>query len=358
MNKLATKHKFICSFIFSIIIIQWLSIGNVSAITISKWNIYLNTTFVLTGLFIAVVCCPMFLNSTIPNKRLNIYELFLNSALPVLLHYIFKTLDHSFIPSIIFLIFCIALTVGIIYLQKSAHVKRVRVIYYLRHIIALGIIIVILPCYIYYRYEKPVYEFFEEPPKTAIDSTERDVVQDDIVKIVYDCNWESSNNEKRAHVLFEVVKFEASQLGISPPKVYITNEMKEITYGSYDNETNIIRMSNYHLGQRTKKECITTALHELYHAYEFSVINITKTLSDEQKSNVYFEKANKWVLANENYSEDHKNPATYENNMLEVDARAYAEKTTEKYFKYDDKKLYEAIEKNFDDLFGEIEDDE
>lgn len=37
--------------------------------------------------------------------------------------------------------------------------------------------------------------------------------------------------------------------------------------------------------------------------------------------------------ANDNYAEDYKNINTYENNALEVDASAFADKIVEKYLK-------------------------
>ena len=76
-----------------------------------------------------------------------------------------------------------------------------------------------------------------------------------------------------------------------------------------------------------------TSMHELYHAYQDSVIDILNELPISARDNSYFNKAVEWQFADENYAEDHKNVNTYESNALEVDARAYADKIVEKYLK-------------------------
>ena len=80
-------------------------------------------------------------------------------------------------------------------------------------------------------------------------------------------------------------------------------------------------------------ECLVTALHELFHSYEHSVIDIIMNIDKQiYNDNAYFAKAVNWCKANASYIQDRKTPDGYENNALEVDAREYAEKTvTEKY---------------------------
>lgn len=355
MNRLISKHKYITSVIFSIIILEWYALGNMFSITISRWNIFISTSTVFTALCISMLWFPMLINPTIPKRKVNAYEIFLNSVLPLLLLYPLRILDYSIIPVLIFLVMTIILTMGIVYLQKIAHVKKIRVIYYLRHILTIGIVVVIIPCHLYFKYDKPVHEYSEELTVKEDCSAGTSLDNDELKKIFFNCEWDTLSNEERSEMLYEIIKFEADKLGIPAPRVYLSNDMHEFTLGSYDNTDKIIRINNYQLGKRSQEDSLSTAMHELYHAYQNSVVELYLDLPENYKANSYFDKAAEWMMADENYAKDHQNPNTYENNLLEVDARAFAEKKTDEYLGIGNDAFVDALEDNFDDLFGNVE---
>ena len=330
MKQFLVKHKYACSFVFTFLIAEWFLLGNVTSLIISKWNFYLDTGKAVLGLIILSTVSSILLAGVIPNKRLNLYELFLNAALPVLFYYTLKTIDYSNAPSIIFIVVVLLLTIAIIYLQKLANVKKIKVMYYLRHIIAICTVIVIIPSFVLFRFDdKAIYEYFEQKNIDVVQDSNVD--ETEISSLLTTCNWEELNSEERSDVLYKVIKYEASLLGIPVPKLQVVNTHPDITMGSYDNLTGIISLNNFHLGQNSIEECLSTAMHELYHAYQNSVIKILDDLPLSVRENSYFDKAVEWQFADKSYAEDHKNVNTYESNALEVDARAYADEIVEKY---------------------------
>ena len=85
-----------------------------TSLIISKWNFYLDTATAMICLIVLSALSSLLLNGCIPNKRLNMYELFINASLPVMLYYTLKTIDYSIVPLSIFLIVAISLTIVII----------------------------------------------------------------------------------------------------------------------------------------------------------------------------------------------------------------------------------------------------
>lgn len=334
MNKFLIKHKNVCSFIFTFLILEWFLLGNVSAVIISKWNLYLDTGATMMCLIVSSGLSSLLLNRCIPNKRLNMYELFLNAILPVMLYYILKTIDYSIVPLSIFLIVSNFLTISIIYLQKISKVGKIRVMYYLRHIIALCTVVVIIPSFLCFQFdEKSIYEYFEQTNIDSVSTQNSEAGEEKTIALLANCNWDRLNSEERSDILYEVMKYEASVLGIPAPKLQVVNTQRELTLGSYDNLSKTISLNNFYLGQNSLDECLRTAMHELYHAYQDSVIDILNELPISVRDNSYFNKAVEWQFADKNYVEDHKNVNTYESNALEVDARAYANELVDKYLR-------------------------
>ena len=274
------------------------------------------------------------LSECIPVKRLSMYEIFLNTLFPVFLYLALKTIDYSNIPIMIFIVLTFLALLTVVYLQRLSNVKKIRVIYYLRHIVALCAVIVIIPSFLYFNFDdKAVHKYLEYQETKTSDSQATKKNEEKIVKLLSECDWGNLDSGKRSDILYEVIKYEAVGLGIPTPELQISNSFRELTRGSYDDKTGVIRLNNYYIGQDTLADCLRTAMHELYHSYQSYVIGIVKNLPEEQKNVSYFDKAIEWQYANDNYAEDHKNINTYENNALEVDARAFADKIVEKYLK-------------------------
>ena len=279
-------------------------------------------------LVFAMIIVPFWLYHKVPRRRLSGYELFLNSLLPVLFHYILKLIDYNSIIVVISIFFMIILTIGIYILQKYCKVKKVQIAYYARHIVAICILFIIIPCYLYYQYEKPTQEYISALTKDEVVLASKNTDEEKLVNDLHNIQWNKISIEEKSSVILRVIEYESGVLGVDVPKLEIKNLDTEVFKGMYSHENKTITLNSYYLGREKIGECLSTAIHELYHSYEHSVIDITMNIDKQiYNNNAYFEKAVTWCEANDSYIQDRKTPDGYENNALEVDARDYAKKT-------------------------------
>ena len=139
--------------------------------------------------------------------------------------------------------------------------------------------------------------------------------------------WDNMNFNQKFAYLNEIMKAEASLLGMSD-----TPEMEAIIYpeillGTYNCSTDTISINAEHLRTGNVYDAISTLGHELYHRYEYiivddstkNVINVEDERIAEYKSN--FENPSSSVYEWEDYY----------NMSTEVDARTMGEQIADKY---------------------------
>lgn len=127
--------------------------------------------------------------------------------------------------------------------------------------------------------------------------------------------------------------FETEMLGI--PSVTITADLiGAYTLGSYNDETNEILVNTKYLDGSPVEECIDTICHEVRHSLQFQIVSSVDWDNPIFQSS-YFDELRSWSQNQKNYKgawlygfEE------YENQPLEVDARDYAERETEKIMSY------------------------
>lgn len=329
MNKLLKMNPVLGTLIFGTVIMYWLMLGNVSPVVIERWNIYISTKTVFATLLLLMFLCPVFLFYTIPKSKLNAYELFINSALPVLLHYILRMIDYNLVIVVLTLLMIISLSLGVYYLQKFGGIKQIYVTYYVRHIAAICVAFCIIPGYIHYRYMQPIKEYtssYEQKDQTA-DSREQE--REALIQELHAVNWNQLAVNEKSQLLHKVILLESKELGMKPPKLEVVNLDTDKYLGLYNHHKKAITLNTYHLGRKDITESLNTTLHECYHAYQHSVMDIMQHMDKEiYDDNLYFQKAVEWIQARDSYNDDSKTQKDYMTNALEVDARDYAEKMT------------------------------
>lgn len=335
MNKLIIRHPVASAWVFTIIIFYWLALGRFAPLVIEKYNIFISVKTLFCILIVMMMVFPFVLYRTIPKKKMSAYELFLNSILPVLIHYMFKVIKYNITIVIITLILIAGLTLGIYVLQKHCNIRKIRVVYFARHFVAFAIILLIIPSYLYYRYEKPTQEYISAMQDVE-QHNETAMAENDLRTELHNCSWKKLSIEEKSNLLLKVVERESLILGIRPPVISVEDLESQVHMGTYNHDTQTITLNSYHLGSSDIVGSLNTVLHELYHSYQHSVIDIMKKIDKNvYGKNSYFLSAESWMAANESYIDDRKTPGGYENNALEVDARAYAYKTVFENYGFD-----------------------
>jgi len=339
MNRLFVKHPIVAGYVFCVLILYWLALGNLSPLVVSQFNIAISLKTLLYALIISMIASNIILYRYIPSKKMSTYELFLNSLLPVLVYYMLKMIDYNGV--------LVLITVGLIFigsvciycLQKYCKLKRIRMVYFVRHIIAFNIILLIIPGYLYYRYEKPMEEYIGRVDETSLAIVSQENELEKLREKIHSCDWNNMTIDEKGALMLEFVETESKDLGIEPPILNNKNLDSGSYKGLYNHGSQTITMNSYFLIAESKEDCFNTVAHELYHSFQHSVIDIMREIdTEEYEYNSYFKKGKNWILAQSSYDEDCKTAQGYQNNALEVDAREFAEKLIARKYGFKDDK--------------------
>lgn len=148
-----------------------------------------------------------------------------------------------------------------------------------------------------------------------------------------DDTWKRYSIPEKITVMQRLTDFETEMLGI-PPVTITADLIGAYTLGSYIDETNEIFINTKYLDSLPVEECIDTICHEVRHSMQFQIVNSLDWENPVFQTS-YFGELQSWLQNQENY----KNAwlygfEEYESQPLEVDARDYAERETEKIMSY------------------------
>lgn len=188
-----------------------------------------------------------------------------------------------------------------------------------------------------YRAEQEIWNIlFEETDETVKAERDTDDCFEGNAKL-WRCfkeeSWQGWSVAEKITIMQRLVNFETDKLGI--PTVPVTADMiGAYTLGAYSDETNEIWINTEHLVRSSAAECIQTICHEVYHSYQYYLIN-TLDWDNPALSTAYFDDLRSWVENGQEYkSAGVYGFDAYETQPLEVTAREYAEEETAEIMKY------------------------
>lgn len=148
--------------------------------------------------------------------------------------------------------------------------------------------------------------------------------------------WKTYSTKERITILQELADMEADVLGI--PSIPLTaEEMGPFTLGGYNPKGKAIGISISHMLTVSAEKSINTVCHEMFHAYQYYLVEYIDWEMEVTQKGPYFEELRKWKANQENYSSFGAGESSfeqYESQILEETARAYAEKELEKIMPY------------------------
>lgn len=144
-------------------------------------------------------------------------------------------------------------------------------------------------------------------------------------------NWSNMKVEERLAVIRTTVDYQTNKLGIADVPVKTIREATEETLACFSPAEKEIFINVVYLASAPIDEVYETICHEVYHAYEYEIIDLIQDLKKNQEVDIaripYFDQASLWETASKTYSFDQaKSYEEYYNNDLEVSAREYAAK--------------------------------
>lgn len=131
-------------------------------------------------------------------------------------------------------------------------------------------------------------------------------------------NWENLSLEEQKAVMENLADYVKEIINLdNPPEIEYYNREKMGEYGGYNPETNILRINEYML--YNAEEAADTIAHELWHAHQHECAENPQSALDYQ-----------YLYNFENYIPSDMGQDAYESQLVEAEARAFAEQFKER----------------------------
>lgn len=153
--------------------------------------------------------------------------------------------------------------------------------------------------------------------------------------------FQTLDYEHKCDVIEAVLRCEGRYLGLSQFDI-VFEELPDTTKGQYNHASRTIVINakmvrNGDMPGGTSEEILETCLHEAYHCYQHMLAEVYVDLAPEQRNLLVFHNLGvaDWVenMCDYNYaSDDVSDTIEYMYQPLEMDARAYAEKSVIEYY--------------------------
>ena len=152
-------------------------------------------------------------------------------------------------------------------------------------------------------------EMPNDQPGEDLNDTGSDAVLDNF----QESKWSDLSLEEKKQSMAELADFVAADTGnANPPEIAFSDDMADGTYGGYSPETNRIEINVNMLGDST--EAADTIAHEMWHAYQ-----------EQASKDPNNPRAGDYQEGFDNYISPEYDFEGYENQMVEAEARDYAQ---------------------------------
>lgn len=155
---------------------------------------------------------------------------------------------------------------------------------------------------------------------------------DRIKPVISEEEWDALDLKERQDTVVAIVECEARYLGI-PFKIEVvfSDDLDYETKGYYAHTMHLICFNNQSLQEDGNMEALNTALHEVRHAYQYSIVEVYAKLSPEERALFCFDGVEEWYEEIITYVDGYDDYDAYLSQSLEEDSRKYASKESQSY---------------------------
>lgn len=153
----------------------------------------------------------------------------------------------------------------------------------------------------------------------------------DTVLMLQEDRWALLSIEERMQVLKVVCDIEANYLGINEVRV-CADPLGEETLGSYNDKTRCVTLSYELLEQEDAHTLLEVTLHEMYHAYQYRLVDLYNSLQTHERQLLLMRDAARYKENFDNYENGYKSYYAYATQECELDSDNYAAWGVEDYY--------------------------
>jgi hypothetical protein len=147
------------------------------------------------------------------------------------------------------------------------------------------------------------------------------------IALLEDPSWKDLTISKKLGVLQKLCDVERSRWGLSHPINIRSRAFRNNLQGCYNNDDHTVLINTYHLINDSPTDVLDTG----YHAYEYSLVQLLDSVSEEQKSLSVFDVAKTYKEEFVNYVDGESCYDDYYCQSVEADARRYTEYASKQY---------------------------
>lgn len=152
--------------------------------------------------------------------------------------------------------------------------------------------------------------------------------------------WNECSRTQRLEVIRKVVDIETAYLGL-PDKVVLradqlnsskSDDTDITTLGNYNPVTREIAVDYSMIDGSDPQECVDTVLHEMYHSFQHQLCDAYGSMDARYRSLFCFKDVSTYVYEFEQYVDGEDDLYAYKNQLIEEDARNYADSRITAYW--------------------------
>lgn len=175
---------------------------------------------------------------------------------------------------------------------------------------------------------------------------------DTIEKIRENARWKPLSIEEKIKVLQAVCDCEMNYFGLDNHITVVISDLKEETHGEYNDLEKTVIINRKHLEEGDAHEVLETCLHEMYHAYECSLVRLYLDSTKSQRKLRVFMHCEEYINEMNDYKESgdsHESFMEYYCQYMEKDSRHYAD-----YAVFDYYQEIDELQGNYEKYYGLI----
>lgn len=172
-----------------------------------------------------------------------------------------------------------------------------------------------------------------KPKAYEINSSQTITENIDIIVSLKPNSWDKLDVTEKLNVMQTVANIEVSYLGI-PHEINVgTANLRENTLGCYEDKTHTVYIDLDHIEKGLAQDVLDTCCHEVYHCYQHRLVDNYLKTDETSKNLLLYSKARSYMEEFNAYKNGYKDFCSYYYQECESDAREYAEKASNDYYR-------------------------
>lgn len=207
-----------------------------------------------------------------------------------------------------------------------------RCLYVTQNLIAAGMLVIMLSLGLQRTFDIGIVS--SSVKATTLNDVQEHTIENNIDKVLLlqESEWNKLDVEEKINVMQTIANIEAASLGISDELTVRGEELEENVAGKYSDAMRLILIDVDHLKNDSGFQVLETLCHEVYHCYQYRLIDAYNGADEKAKRLLIYKKAETYSWEEVNYVDASVDVAAYYAQSLEIDANEYAKEEVYIYY--------------------------